>query len=1706
MNPLPTTSARTPAGLFEAQATCTPQAIALEFEDLALDYAELNRRANRLAHYLIAEGVGPERVVALAMPRCEQLVVSILAVLKAGGAYLPLDLDYPQDRIRLLLRNSGAGWVLTTGTYLDGLLGDAIATPAASPERIDLSDAAVRRMVSGHSSDNPVDADRTVPLDGANPAYVVYTSGSTGVPKGVAMPVSGVVNLLDWHAAAMPVILGGRTAQFTAIGFDFSVQEILATLITGRTLVLPTDELRRDVAAFVGWLDERKINEIYASTAAIDTVLAVANDRGHDLPALQDVLQGGEALVVDGLIRESATRSAFRLHNIYGPAEAPFATTKSLGGDPANWPTTVPIGTTISNVRVHILDTALRPVVPGEQGELYIAGDLVARGYWNRPDLTAQRFVADPYGPEGSRMYRSGDLARWNADGEAEFLGRVDDQVKIRGFRVEPGEVEAALLSHPAVIQAAVVALKGAVGGVRLIGYTTGGADPAELANYLGKRLPAYLVPSVFVAMDAFPLTPNGKLDRKALPEPDLGTSSGWRAPRDAREKALCAMFAEALGLTRVSIDDNFFDLGGQSLLATRLLSRVRHSLGVELAMRDLFQCPTVAELARRLDELRPARPALRPMPRPERLPLSYAQRRLWFLDRLEGPSATYNLPFVLRLTGDLDRAALRQALADVAGRHEALRTVFPEADGEPAQMILDASAAVVELPARQTEPSLLAEEVRESGLRPFNLAADLPLRAELFDLGTSPDGERDHVLLLTLHHVASDGWSMGPLGRDLATAYTARCAGRAPEWEELPVQYADYALWQRDLLGEPADPQSLAATQLSYWRETLAGVPEELALPFDRPRPAVSSYRGERLPLRIDAELHQRVEQLAQRTGTTAFMVLQAALAGLLGKLSASDDVPLGSATGGRTDDALNDLNGFFVNTLALRVDVSGAPTFRELLDRVRGTVLDALSHQDVPFDQVVETVNPARSLARHPLFQVMLVMQAAGGYRFDMPGLAAELTEADTGTAKFDLLFSFTEQFAEASGGTRPDSATASCAGIDGTLEYAADLFDAKSVERIGDRFLRLLDAAVAAPDRPVAAIDLMTADEHRLVVSDWNTTDRDLPPRTLPELLEARAAAMPDSLAVIAGETEIGYAELHARANRLARALIARGIGPEDHVAVLLPRSAELITAMLAVLKAGAAYLPVDPAYPTDRIAFILADAAPALLVTTEALAGAGDAHATLVVDSTAGRAEMVAQPGTAPARSDLVAPLLPETPSYVIYTSGSTGRPKGVVMTSLALLNLLCWNADAVESTPGDRVAQFSAIGFDASEHEVLSALLNGKTVCVPDEDTRLNPQRLAEWVDRLGISELFAPDLVVNAVYEAADAQSLRAPALRHVMQAGEALQLSKIVSEFHRAHPGTMLHNHYGPSETHVVTAYTLPGASEAWPQTATAPIGKPIWNTRAYVLDRQMRPVPVGVPGELYLAGYCLARGYLNRAGLTAERFVADPYGPDGSRMYRSGDLVRWNAVGDIEFLGRVDDQVKIRGIRIEPGEIQAVLTQHPAIGAATVIVREDRPGQKRLVAYAVPAEGSELPHPSELRAHMAAQLPDYMLPAAFVTVSCLPLTGNGKLDRRALPAPDYSSLLTHRPPRNRREERLCEVFAGILQIPDVGIDDNFFELGGHSLLATRLVNRVRSVLGLEVPIRTLFEFPTVAGLAEHLGEAKCIRPALSKRVKQEA
>ncbi|WP_436800659.1 amino acid adenylation domain-containing protein, partial [Streptomyces syringium] len=1127
--------------------------------------------------------------------------------------------------------------------------------------------------------------------------------------------------------------------------------------------------------------------------------------------------------------------------------------------------------------------------------------------------------------------------------------------------------------------------------------------------------------------------------------------------------------------LDTVGIDDSFFNLGGHSLLATRLISRIRTELGVELAVRAVFDEPTVAGLAGRLDSAGASRQALSTMERPEEIPLSAAQRRLWFLNRLEGPNATYNLPLSVRLQGSLDTTALRLAVTDVVTRHESLRTVFPDTDGRPRQEVLTGDRAVPELVVTDVTADDLAGHVEAASQQGFDLAHELPLRAHLFRVAAD-----DHVLLLVVHHIAGDGWSMAPLSRDLSDAYRARLAGTAPEWQPLPVQYADYTLWQRDVLGDENDPQSVMNSQLDFWRTTLSGVPEELQLPTDRPRPAVATNRGRTLPLELPAPVHQRIVDVAHAHGASVFMVVQATVAALLGKLGAGEDIPIGSVIAGRTDEALDDLVGFFVNTLVLRTDLSGNPTFAELVERVKETDLAAYANQDVPFERLVDELSPERSLARHPLFQVMLSFENNAAVRAEIPGTEVTPYGVELDVAKFDLSFQLVERFG-------PDGAPA---GIGGGIEFATDLFDADTAQGIVDRWARLLDGVLGDPDAPVSAVEVLSAEERERILVEWNPAAESAPEATLVALFEAQAARTPQAVAVTGDGTSLSYAELDAGANRLARHLIERGVGPEQLVALALPRTEQMIVALLAVLKAGAGYLPVDPDYPADRIAYMLQDARPALVLSsTEAVAvldtAAADTTARLVLDDPAVVAALGRQSAGPVTDAERINPLSPWHPAYVIYTSGSTGRPKGVMIPHRNVTRLFASTEHWFGFGTEDVWTMFHSYAFDFSVWEIWGPLLyGGRLVMVPYTTSR-STQEFRALLAEQGVTVLNqTPSAFYRLIQEERENPGAAGElALRTVVFGGEALDLRRL-EDWYEIHPDTAptLVNMYGITETTVHVTYRALDRRGAAALSGSV-IGEAIPDLRVYVLDAGLRPVPPGVPGELYVAGDGLARGYLGRPGLSSERFVACPFGAPGARMYRTGDVVRWTGDGELEYHGRADDQVKIRGFRIELGEIEAALSSCDAVAQATVVVREDQPGNKRLVAYVVPTTGLSL-DTDALRAHVTEVLPEYMVPAAFVTLDVLPLTANGKLDRKALPAPDFSEHVTGRGPRDAREELLCDLFADVLGLDAVGIDDSFFELGGDSIVSIQLVSRARAA-GLVLTPRDVFQHRTVEALA---------------------
>ncbi|MGW7514570.1 amino acid adenylation domain-containing protein [Streptomyces sp. NPDC054796] len=1633
--------------LFEEQVRRVPDAPAVVADGTTVTYRELNARVNALAHALKGRGIGAEDIVALALPRSVELVVAELAVLKAGAAYLPVDPEYPSARREFMLTDAQPALVLDDPRVM-------------------------ARLAEGQP-----DTDPGITVDHRHPAYVIYTSGSTGRPKGVLVPHTGIASLVAFHKEQLGITSDSRFPQLASPSFDACTWELCVTLLTGAALVLAprTDPL--SVLTDPG----ARITHAFAPPSA----LAVLAEQESPVPTL---VVGGEP-VPSGLVARWAPGR--RLMNVYGPTETTAMVTTSHPLTPDG--TAPPIGRPHSGTRVYVLNATLRPVPPGTPGELYIAGVSLARGYLRRPGLTAERFVADPYGPPGTRMYRTGDVVRWRADGQLDYLGRADRQVKIRGFRIEQEEVEAALTACPGVARAAVLAHRDRQREeLRLVAYVVADeyrTTPRSLREHLRERLPGFMVPSAFVMLDELPLTPSGKTDRAALPAPDdedSGEPAG-RAPRTPREQLLCELFAEVLGVPCGGVDTDFFATGGHSLQAIRLVSRIRTVLGAELPLNALFEAPTVARLAARLDGADGTpRPALTVQARPGLVPLSFAQQRLWFLHRAEGPSATYNIPLVQRLTGELDRGALERALGDVVARHESLRTVFPDVGGEPVQRILDASEARPALPVTGVDDEeSLRQRLSEAVRHPFDLAVEPPLRAELCALEPTEPTEHagavepaEHVLAIAIHHIAADGWSLTRLARDLATAYTARRQDREPDWPPLPARYTDYALWQRRLMGAPDDPDSLLRRQLAHWTTALADLPGELALPRDRPRPAVASYRGGRVTLHVEAELHARLTELASRSGTSLFMVLHASLAALLTKLGAGTDIPVGSVIAGRTDQALDELVGFFVNTLVLRTDTSGDPAFTELLERVRDTALAAYAHQDVPFEQLVETLNPPRSPGRHPLFQVALSVDADEDAAFTLPGLRTTSVLVPTETAKFDLDIGIRER----------RSAQGECLGLSGTLDYATDLFDHDTVQHLAARWTRLLESVVQDPDRPLSRVEVLSGAERRLLLGDADEdTPEQAPAGTIPELFHAQVRATPDAVAVVADGGTLTYAQLHARAARLAHVLTARGVGTEDVVALALPRSSDLVVAVLAVLKAGAAYLPLDPDHPAPRLAAMAEDARPVLLLTSTAVScGLGTRVPRLLLDGpepAGGEAEK----DTAEI-ADPVTGLLPDHPAYVIYTSGSTGTPKGVVTRHASVVNVAARYRRQVFRPAAERlgnrplrVALTASVSFDASWGQ-LAALLDGHELHVPDAATWADADRCVSWLAEHRIDSVDATPSYLRVLAEQGLFTHERwRPGV--AVLGGEALP-DRLWEEL-RAVEGLTAYNMYGPTECTVDCVQARLDAS------ATPVVGRPVPGTRAYVLDAALRPVPPGVTGELYVAGAGLARGYLRRAALTAERFVADPYGPPGTRMYRTGDLARHRPDGQLVFAGRTDGQVKVRGHRVEPGEVEAALAAHPRVAHAAVTAREERPGDTRLVAYAVPVPGAEA-DAAELRAYLRVRLPAHMVPSAFVALDALPLTTNGKLDRAALPAPGgaagASGAGSGRPPRTPLERALCELFAEVLELPACGADDDFFALGGHSLLAVRLARRIGETLARPFRLSTLLEAPTPAGLARHL------------------
>ncbi len=1665
--------------LIVERAAVSPDAVAVVAGSEVLTYEGLLARANRLARHLRGLGVGAESVVGLCLERGVDLVVAVVGVWVAGAAYVSLDPEYPVERLEFMLADSGV-------KVLVGDRGAAVLADAVD-DVVWLDDPGVRGVLGELSAVAP-----GVVVVSGQLASVIYTSGSTGWPKGVWVSHGALVGVFGgWEVAHFGVGGGLRWLTVASASFDVFSGDVVRALCSGGVLVVGRVGLQVDVGEWWGVLRGAGVNALECAPRYVDELVAhVEEGRGRGgvwLGDLRWVVVTTDVWRWGGVVRaRSVLGEGVRLLTGYGVTEAAVDSTFSELGRVGVVEGAVPIGGPLPNVRVYVLDERLSPVPVGVVGELFIAGGQLARGYGGRAGLTAERFVADPFAGDGSRMYRSGDRVRWLVEGELEFLGRVDEQVKVRGYRIEPGEIETVLAGHHR-IRTAVVAARGDNEDRRLVAYLVPAAQGegipsvSDLRTYAGDRLPGFMVPSAFVELDALPLTPNGKVDRAALPEPDglRPDLDGFLAPATATEELLAGIWAQVLGVDRVGVHDNFFELGGHSLLATQVVSRIRTVFMVETPLSALFDRPTVRDLAAVVENSAEgvSIPPVTRISRDEPLPLSFAQQRLWFLNQLEPDSLEYNVPLLVRWAGDLDVEALVAALSGVLARHEVLRTrLVADVDGVVHQVIdpprpIPLSATDV---SRYADPVAATRELVEAEVTaPFDLAAGPLVRATL--IRVTPE---EHVLTLAIHHVAFDEWSVRIFRRELTALYEAFRAGEPDPLPPLPVQYADFAVWQREWL-----TGDVLAEHLVYWRRQLADLPA-LELATDRPRPAVRSTEGAVTEFTVPAHTADALRALSRKSGTTMSMTLLAAFDVLLGWYADTDDVVVGTPVANRNRAETEDLIGFFVNTLVLRTDLSGDPSFKELLARVRRVALAAYAHQDLPFEHLVDDLVVERDRSRTALFQAFFnYTPDEGAHR------TGEEARDDTGTdgsvmaapATTSVNFDLSLMLGDRDGG------------LAGAIEYSTALFDVETMRRMAQHLVAVLEAVAEDAGRRVSEVSVLTGAERRRVVEEWNGSVEPLPGAGgVHELIAGRAVAGPDAVAVVSDGVVLTYGGLMVRANRLAHHLRGLGVGAESVVGLCLPRGVDMVVAMVAVWQAGAAYLPLDPEYPVERLEFMLAESGARVVVGRTSSAEAAEVAGGLPVESVVWLDDPAVTEGLS--STALETAVQPDQLAYVIYTSGSTGRPKGVQVAHRGVTGMVTALSPVLGAGPGVRMLQFASFSFDAAVLDVAVTLASGGALVVASSAERTAPEMLTSMIggQAVGAASVVPSLLGVLNPDEVPGIQTLLLGAERLTQPVAQAWAQNRT------------LVNTYGPTEaTVMVTTGTVS------PDVAVAPpIGAPVANARLYVLDARLNPVPVGVAGEVFIAGPQVARGYRAQPVLTAERFLPDPFTADGTRMYRSGDRARWLADGTLDFIGRADDQVKVRGFRIEPGEIEAVLAAHPQVRTAVVTAFGDTEDRK-LVAYLVPEDTAQgIPAVSDLRDHVQRSLPAFMVPAAFIELATLPLTPNGKLDRSALPEPEGArpQLDGFEAPSGDAEEVLAGLWAQLLGVDRVGATDNFFELGGHSLLATQVVSRIRELFELDIPLAALFDQPTVRGLAavveeriwyeiEHMSEAEVLQ-----------
>ncbi|GJJ72495.1 nonribosomal peptide synthetase DhbF [Entomortierella parvispora] len=1655
--------------LFEDQVQKTPEAIAVVHDDNSMTYRTLNSRAVHLSHKLVDMGVKSGDRVAILLPRSFELIIVQLAILKVGAAYVPIDAKAPMDRQTYMVADSGAKLlvineetlvpnqaevaVLLLGTNLADPLQDA--TVAHVPATID-TESAVHHIMGTDVAEDMQDRfdSHCVLKSSLDTAYVMYTSGSTGLPKGVMVSHRGIARLTN-NNGWFDVGPGDRVAFASNTAFDLSTLDVWTPLLNGGCVVIIDQDTLLNAHQLAAAMERHQINALQLPTAVFHQYAFVI---GSALSRLKYLLFAGEQGLIEACTEVLRHGGPVRLINAYGPTETVYCTSYSVT-DALSQSDLLPIGRPINNTRLYVLDKYRNPVPVGVIGELYVAGPGVANGYLNRPDLTAERFLPDPFSNKPhTLMYKTGDLVRYLPDGNLVYMGRTDFQVKIRGFRIEIGEIEARLAEHPQVREVVVLAV-GESGDKRLVAYVV--ATPIDdfastLRNYLMASLPEYMVPSAFVCMDVMPLTNNGKVDRRALPEPDSTSfvSEDYVAPQGSTEVALAAIWCELLKIGRVGRHDNFFMLGGHSLLAVRMMNRVS-ALGVQLPLSTLFSAPTLSAFADVIttnisnDDL--SHLNISPISRDGPLELSFAQQRLWFLAQLEGVSVTYHIPMAFSLHGTLNIPALEKAFDSLFARHESLRSIFVALDGQPKVQLLGADKGLPlsfrDIQGEKNKGDLVKQIAALEATTQFDLEKGPLIRVQLLQLAKD-----EYLILLTKHHIITDGWSNGVLFRDLTELYAAYCSGQPNPLPPLSIQYPDYAAWHRQWLSGDRHKK-----QVAYWRETLADAPVSIELPTDRPRPHQQSFSGASVPIRLDAKLSSALNSLSQRHGVTMYMTVLAAWSAVLSRLSGQDDLVIGTASANRNHPQVEQLIGFFVNTLALRIDLSGEPTVQQLLGRVQGTTIAAQSYQDLPFEQVVGIVQPPRRADQTPIFQVFFAWENNDNGVPNFQDVDIILEEIEYNIAKFDLELSIGEENGE----------------VVGCLGYSTALFDHHTMERHVGYLEAMLRWMTVNTEQAIVEAPILGSTELELLTQIWNMTDRPYPENTcIHHLFEGQVKLSPEAIAIMHGDWTLTYHELNSRANRVAHEIVAAGVKPGDSVAILLPRSFELIIAQLAILKVGAAYVPIDPKAPVDRQVYITSDSNSKLLITDESTKVPEEIPAPLF--------RLKADHENTEEMHDVSVPTMTSSrnAAYIMYTSGTTGRPKGVMVSHRGIARLAINNGFA-DVGPGDRVSFAINPTFDPSTYEIWSTLLTGASIVIIDHETYVDAHLLEAAMNRYQLTSLVLPTALFHQ-YAFIIGHALSK--LKFIMCGGEQGMIEAF-SEVLSHNGSVRLINAYGPTETTVVaTAYEVTSAIR---QLDRLPIGRPMANTQVYVLDKYRNPVPIGAVGELYIGGPGVAIGYLNRPDLTVERFLPDPFSnaPD-ARMYRSGDLVRYLPDGNIIFMGRSDDQVKIRGFRIELKEIEAQLAEHPQVREVIVLMIGEKSSDKRLVAYVVSAPDEHLVH--KLREHLGAILPEYMVPSAFVRLDSFPLTNNGKVDRRALPEPDSASFFTqgYVAPQGETEVALAELWSDLLKIERVGRHDNFFTLGGHSLLAVRMIHTIRSRLGFEFKLQTLFTSPTVAEL----------------------